>query len=70
MTQSVIIGGERYEAVSVESGAPKGSVLGPGLFVYYINDPPDGLNSVFKLFADDTLAHLVIENQNMQANTR
>ena len=33
------------------SGAPQGSVLGPLLI--YINDLPDGINSLCKIFADD-----------------
>ena len=59
-TQSVVVEGEKSEPVSVDSSVPKGSVLGSGLFLYYINDPPERLRSRVCLFADDTIAYLVI----------
>ena len=61
-TQTVVIDGEHSESVSIESGVLQGSVLGPGLFLYYINDLPEGLNSIVRLFADDIIAYLVIVN--------
>ena len=53
-TQSVVLEGEESEHVSVTSGVPQGSVLGPLLFLVYINDLPDNIKSQVRLFADDT----------------
>jgi hypothetical protein len=35
---------------------------GPNLFLYYINDIPTGLYSTIRLFADDTIAYLVVKS--------
>ena len=59
-SQTVVIDGEESESVPVTSGVPKGSVLGPILFLIYINDLPDELSSQVRLFADDTALYLTI----------
>ena len=46
----------------VEAGVPPGSSLGLLLFLIYINDFPDGLNSNVKLFADNRSLFSVVHN--------
>ena len=53
-TQRVIVNGIASRKEAVLSGVPQGSVLGPLLFVLYINDLPDTLVSHCMMFADDT----------------
>ncbi len=48
--------------MDVLSSVPQGSVLGPCLFLYYINDMPDKITSKVRLLADDTIMYMAIMN--------
>ena len=58
--QAVVINGINSEKIPVSSGVPQGSVLGPILFLAYINDLPEQVKSRVRLFADDTALYLAI----------
>ena len=66
-TQCVYVGLDVSSPKSVTSGVPQGSVLGPLLFLIYVNDLPNHVQSPagIKIFADDTKLYLgYTENQN------
>ena len=60
--QSVICEGASSSSVPTISGVPQGTVLGLLLFLLYVNDLPDDLESSVRLFADDTLLYATIAN--------
>ena len=68
--QRVIINGSLSEEAAVSSGIPQGSVLGPILFVMYINDLPNKVNNTAKLFAGDTKLYAVRDQPSAAASLR
>ena len=63
LKQQVIINGSKSNVVEVTSGVPQGSVLGPILFLIYINDMPEVVNCFLKLFADDSKLYNICSTQ-------
>jgi hypothetical protein len=66
-SQSVCVNGTKSQAVPVTSGVPQGTVLGPALFLLYINDIATEISSTMRLFADDSILYREINNDNDRA---
>ena len=65
--QAVVLSGQTSSYQTVEAGVPQGSVLGPTLFLVYINDIVHEIESVIKLFADDTNVYLSLDDPRQRA---
>ena len=63
-TQIVVVDGYNSNEEDVTSGVPQGTVLGPLMFLTYINDISENIDSKVKLFADDCLMYKVIKSPN------
>ena len=61
----MVLNGQHSSWKDVTAGVPQGSILGPLLFLVYINDLSNGLKSNPKLFADDTSLFSVIHYINL-----
>ena len=63
-SQFVKLDGICSSTVQIKYGVPQGSILGPLLFLIYVNDLPSATKFFIKLFADDTF--LCAQNKNMK----
>ena len=61
--QEVVLEGVHSKATDVTSGVPQGTVLGPLLFLVYINDMPENISSTTRMFADDALVYRIIRSR-------
>ena len=60
--QRVVLNGAKSSWIDVRSGVPQGSVLGPLLFILFVNDLPDTVQCSVQMFADDTKLYLPVKN--------
>ena len=63
----MVLNGQLSSWSNIESGVPQGSILGPLLFLIYINDLSEGLTANAKLFADVVSLFSVVDNINLSA---
>ena len=60
--QRVVLPGASSNWSSVQAGVPQGSILGPLLFLLYINDIVEGIHASIRLFADDTSLYIIVDD--------
>ena len=61
--------GSSSDWVTITAGVPQGSTLGPLLFLVYINGIVNEINSVIRLFADDTSLYIIVDSPEEASDT-
>ena len=62
-SQCVVVDGAHWDSIPVTSGVPQESVLGPILFLLFINDIGEDTSSHIRLFADDTIIYRAVNSR-------